>query len=75
MPVGTAEFDLLVGVNSGLADNYTITNTASVASSTGDPVGGNNSDTEMTLVRTPRADLSVTTIDSADPVFPNQNVT
>ena len=45
----------------------TITNNASVSTSTTDPVAGNDATTEDTAITT-SADLSVTKVDSADPV-------
>ena len=51
-----------------------ITNTASVSSSTSDPANGNNSDSAGTTVQ-PSADLSVTKGDSPDPVTAGNQVT
>ena len=48
----------------------TVTNTAVVSSSTSDPNGANNTDSELTTVQAPqqKADLSVSKSDSPDPV-------
>jgi uncharacterized repeat protein (TIGR01451 family) len=52
------------------------TNTATVVCvGTHDPNPGNNTDTETTLVRTKKADLSVVKSDSPDPVTVGQNLT
>lgn len=53
------------------AADTTVTNSATVGSDTSDPNGANNSATEQTTVGTPgasSADVSVTKIDSADPI-------
>src|SRR5690606_11385953 len=47
--------------------NGTITNTATIASSTADPVANNNSDSEQTTVA-PSTDLDILIADSTDPV-------
>ena len=52
----------------------TITNNASVTSSTGDPNSNNNSTSEPTTVNALQADLSITKIDSVDPVTIGDNV-
>jgi uncharacterized repeat protein (TIGR01451 family) len=53
-----------------------IVNTSTVASSTTDPIPGNNSATATTDVNNPTfADLSLTKSDSPDPVFPTQTLT
>src|SRR5438094_233521 len=51
-----------------------MSNTASVSSSTVDPDGTNNSDTELTAVQT-RADLSIVKTDSPEPVSAGNNLT
>ena len=56
-----------VQVDADLADGATLVNDASVSSGTADPVGANNSDSEPTTVTT-SADVSITKIDSIDPV-------
>ena len=52
----------------------TLSNTATVSSSTSDPASGNNSDTEGTTV-SPSADLSIAKSDSADPVTAGTDLT
>jgi len=52
----------------------TITNNVTVASTTADPVAGNNSDSEDTTVN-PSADLSITKTDAPDPVIAGTNLT
>jgi uncharacterized repeat protein (TIGR01451 family) len=61
-------------VNSGTASGTVISNTATVASVTADPISGNNSATATTTVTT-QADLSVTKTDSPDPVIAGNQVT
>jgi uncharacterized repeat protein (TIGR01451 family) len=56
--VGSSVFQFAVHIDSGLADGTVISNTATTASSTPDPVAGNNSATETTTVFV-RSDLSV----------------
>ena len=51
----------------------TITNNASVSTSTTDPVAGNDATSEDTTITT-SADLSVTKTDSADPVVAGNRV-
>ena len=63
----TASFTLTVKVDSGVAGNTIISNTASISSSTPDGNALNNSATESTTVQ-PSADLSITKTDAADPV-------
>jgi uncharacterized repeat protein (TIGR01451 family) len=48
--VGSSVFQFAVHIDSGLADGTVISNTATAASSTPDPVAGNNSATETTTV-------------------------
>jgi uncharacterized repeat protein (TIGR01451 family) len=55
-------------VKAGTPDDTTLSNTASVSSTTTDPVAGNNSATEETHVDA-EADLSITKSDSPDPVI------
>ena len=59
-------FQLVVHVNSNRTAN--LSNTATASTTTIDTAGGNNADTEATTVTT-SADLSITKIDSADPVL------
>ena len=51
----------------------TVTNTASVSSTTNDPALANNSDTETTGVNA-SADLSITKVDTVDPVLVSSNI-
>jgi len=55
----TAVFTIVVHVNASTASGATITNSATVAGSTGDPTPGNNTATATTTVQT-QADLAVT---------------
>jgi uncharacterized repeat protein (TIGR01451 family) len=71
---GTAGFTITVTVDADMPDGATLTNNASVTSDTVDPVPGNNSDTEDTLVAT-EADLSIEKSDSTDPVVAGTNLT
>ena len=64
---GSATITIDVTVDPDVADGSTITNNASVASATTDPVAANNSTSENTTVGTD-ADLSITKSDSPDPV-------
>ena len=64
---GNATITVTGTVNPATADGAVLSNTATVSSSTTDPVEGNNSDTETTAVIA-RADLSITKVDSPDPV-------
>ena len=52
-----------------------ITNNVSVTSDTADPNGANNSASEDTTVEEPQANLSVTKVDSPDPVDVNNPIT
>ena len=63
---------LVVKVNPGRTAD--LTNTATVSSDTTDPVSGNNSATEPTVVNT-AANLSITKSDSPDPVLAGNNLT
>ena len=63
---------LVVKVNPGRTTD--LTNTATVSSDTTDPVSGNNSATEPTVVNT-AANLSITKSDSPDPVLAENNLT
>jgi uncharacterized repeat protein (TIGR01451 family) len=74
MPPGVAIFEFLVNVSPSLAAGSTITNNASVTTSTVDPNAANNSATETTGVVT-FADLVVTKADAPDPVAPGTNLT
>lgn len=66
LATGTAVFSLVVDVASD-AGGTTLSSTATVASATVDPVGGNDSATATTVVTVPaQADLSVTITDDRD---------
>jgi uncharacterized repeat protein (TIGR01451 family) len=73
-PAASGVFTLVVKVNSSAASGSTISNTASVSSSTFDPDATNNSATASTMVNS-SADLSVTKADSPDPVTAGANLT
>jgi N-acetylglucosamine-6-sulfatase len=53
----------------------TLSNTASVTSTTADPAPANNSDTETTEVAVPAADLSLNKADSPDPAYVGEDLT
>jgi uncharacterized repeat protein (TIGR01451 family) len=72
---GSMNFTLVVKVNAGTANGTVITNTASIAATTTDPNGGNNSATATTTVGAGSADVSVTKTDTPDPVIAGNNVT
>ena len=72
--VGTATFTLTVAVAPTVASGTVLSNTANVTSTTGDPNGANNSATATTTVST-SADLSLTIVDSPDPVVAGSNLT
>jgi len=74
--VSGAAFTLVVNVNPGAAPGTTISNTATAASATSELDPSNNSDTETTTVSaSASADLSVTKMDSPDPVAAGANIT
>ena len=52
-----------------------IANTSTVTSTTNDPNTANNSATAETTVNPPQADLTITKMDSPDPVLAGQNIT
>jgi uncharacterized repeat protein (TIGR01451 family) len=68
---GSAQINVAVMVGAGVTS--TINNTARVGATTPDPVSGNNSDTESTTV-TPRAELSLTKVESDDPIIAGTNL-
>ncbi|HEV7509674.1 MAG TPA: IPTL-CTERM sorting domain-containing protein, partial [Thermoanaerobaculia bacterium] len=70
--VGSAVFTLVVAV--APSTTGTISNTATVSSATTDPNPGNNSATETTLIGS-AADISVTKVDTPDPVAAGANLT
>jgi uncharacterized repeat protein (TIGR01451 family) len=72
---GSMNFTLVVNVNAGTANGTVITNTASIAATTTDPNGGNNSATATTTVGAGSADVSVAKTDTPDPVIAGSNVT
>jgi CSLREA domain-containing protein/uncharacterized repeat protein (TIGR01451 family) len=71
---GTAQFLIVVKVNSSVAAGVTISNTATTASTTNDPDSNNNTAMADTLTQT-RADIQVTKTDSPDPVTAGNNLT
>jgi uncharacterized repeat protein (TIGR01451 family) len=72
---GNAVFTLVVAVNPSLTNGTVITNNATASSTTADPNGGNNSATATTTVGTGSANLSVTKVDTPDPIAPGANIT
>ena len=70
----TASFTFVVQVTTTVASGSTITDTASVASTTSDPNSGNNSASASVQVGD-SADLSVTNVASPIPVLANANIT
>jgi uncharacterized repeat protein (TIGR01451 family) len=73
----TAVFTLIVNVNSSTPQATTISNTATVSSTTTDPNAANNTDTETATVTgtSAQVDVSVTKDDSPDPVEVGANLT
>jgi uncharacterized repeat protein (TIGR01451 family) len=69
----TATFTLVVRVNSNVPQGGTLTNTVSISSGS-DSTPANNSDTETTAV-VARADLSMSSSDSPEPVLRGGNIT
>jgi len=63
----TATFEMAVTVDPASLEGAIIANTVDVTTATTDPNLANNSDTELTTVAAPQADLVVTKTDSADP--------
>ena len=78
-PLGTladgASVDVVIvaAVAPVVADGTTLTNVASVVSTTSEPTPGDNSTSEDTLI-TAAADISVTKVDSVDPVLAGANL-
>lgn len=70
-------FTIVVRVNAGVSGGTTITNTATLTSSTSDPDNSNNSDfVDVSVVAPPaQADLSVTRVASPDPAVRGDNLT
>ncbi|MBK5258594.1 MAG: ExeM/NucH family extracellular endonuclease [Thermoanaerobaculia bacterium] len=75
LAAGSAVFTLTVGVPPSVPDGTVITNTATASSSTSDPNPGNESGTATTTVGVGSADLSVTKVDTPDPVTAGTNLT
>ena len=73
----SAVFTMVVNVNSGTFFGTTLSNTATVTSTTSDPNAANNSDTETTATSggVVSPDLTVTKTDSPDPVLAGTNLT
>jgi uncharacterized repeat protein (TIGR01451 family) len=72
LAVGSAVFTLTVAI--APSTTGTISNTATVSSTTTDPNPGNNSATATTLIGS-AADISVTKVDTPDPVQAGANLT
>ncbi|MFN7989493.1 MAG: lamin tail domain-containing protein [Thermoanaerobaculia bacterium] len=72
--VGSAVFTLTVAVDPAVAAGTLLSNTATATSTTADPNAANNSGTATTTVAT-SADISVTKVDTPDPVIAGSNVT
>jgi uncharacterized repeat protein (TIGR01451 family) len=71
---GSAVFTLTIAVDPALASGTVLSNTATVSSTTADPVSGNESATETTTVST-SADLSIGIADAPDPVVAGTDLT
>ena len=71
---GSAVFTLVATVDGGVANGTVLTNNAVVTSATGDPNPGAETGTAMTTVGT-AADLTVTKVDTPDPVGTGQALT
>jgi uncharacterized repeat protein (TIGR01451 family) len=71
----TATFTLVVHVDPAAAGGSTISNTATVASETIDPMSDNNSATATTQVKGSQADLAVVMTASPDPVAAGSDLT
>lgn len=71
---GFATFSLVVLTSASVPQGTILSNTATVTSSTTDPTSENNSATATTAVTT-QADLSITKVDSVDPLFIGSNLT
>ena len=64
---------IVAAVAPDVADGTTLTNVASVVSTASEPTPGDNSTSEDTLI-TAEADISVTKVDSVDPVLAGANL-
>jgi uncharacterized repeat protein (TIGR01451 family) len=73
--IGSASLTLTVATNPSLAAGATITNTATISASTPDPNATNQSGTATTTTGQPSADVTVTKVDTPDPVTPGNNLT
>ena len=73
--LSSANFSLVVKVNTGVANGTVITGTANVNSSVIDPNSANNSATVTTLVGGSGPDLTVTNTDTPNPVQAGNNIT
>jgi uncharacterized repeat protein (TIGR01451 family) len=73
--VGSAVFTLVVQVDGSTATSTVISNTATVSAATTDAAPGNNSATSTTTVGSGSADLSITKVDTPDPVTAGTNLT
>jgi uncharacterized repeat protein (TIGR01451 family) len=72
---GSTSFTLVVAVDPGVVVGSSLSNTATVASPTSDPVPADNSATASTLVGSGSADLSLTLSDAPDPVVAGSTLT
>jgi len=72
--VGSSVFTLVVAVDAATASGAVISNTAAVHPNSGDPNLGNNIGTATTTVAA-SSDLSITLVDSPDPVVAGANLT
>jgi hypothetical protein len=72
--VGSAGFSMIVNVDAAVAAGTVLTNTATITSTTADPVSGNNSSTTTTTVSA-QADVNINKTDAPDPVAPGTNLT
>ncbi len=73
--LSSANFSMVVKVNTGVANGTVITGTANVSSSVIDPNSANNTATVTTLVGTSGPDLIVTNTDTPNPVQAGNNIT
>ncbi len=71
---GSSAFTLVVAVAPSVAAGTVITNSATISSATSDPNSGNETGTATTTVAA-SADLSVTKVDTPDPVNAGSNIT
>ena len=68
-------FTIVVQTNAGLASGTVLINTATLTSATTDPNGANNSSTATTTIGVGSADVSITKVDTPDPVNAGANIT